>query len=599
MKKLFSIISLALVFSVILVNSSFAYAGPVDEMTTSPAEKLTPALTEQYELSNENDAVPAMIWLTDVDLSQAETEALAVIGVTEDEIESLGVISSVDYTPVDVSREEDGIDLVQTYIEAKRNAVTELYTEHNQRLVDELLNGIEVAYISRYSPVIIADLTSNEAVELSYSIDVQEIDYLDTSIVELAPVADSSAQIALSAANSITRASNVHTSSTYGFSGSGVKIGVLEIAIPTADAFSDATVVWDPNDSRASAYAWHANNVMDILTSIAPDADYYVAGTYSTADDYAAIEALLDAGVNIISASRTVGSDGNNNYGTAAKWLDHIAYQHDVHFVKSCGNLGGGYQIGGSTGANSGAMAYNIITVGNLYVNGTTDYSDDVIWTGSGPSSYYTGSTLAYKPDICAPGEGVVTSFDKFGGTSGATPNVAGAIALLCEQRSALKTQQSTVKAILTASVNFTSPHRYTPADANYRLYGSGLLDCIGACFVTGNYRYATSSFPSGSSSKTHTFSVTSSDSRIRVSLAFNMKSVGSGDYDTTITTGNVYNLNIQVKDPNGTIVASSATTKNNVEVVDFVPEMTGTYSVVVTRADSYTDTVYYGLAWR
>lgn len=34
-------------------------------------------------------------------------------------------------------------------------------------------------------------------------------------------------------------------------------------------------------------------------------------------------------------------------------------------------------------------------------------------------------------------------------------------------------------------------------------------------------------------------------------------------------------------------------------KIVDFIPTMTGTYTVEIVRGDSSTEAVYYGLAWR
>lgn len=378
----------------------------------------------------------------------------------------------------------------------------------------------------------------------------------------------------------------------------------MEVSLPDTSKFRNLNIKGTVSPDNYTGETTHATKVLDIVSSVAPDADYYLGANSSSKDDISVIESLLDFGVNIITASRTIPGDGNGRacqYDVSEKWLDHIAYQHDVHFIKSAGNLGAGYQAGQS-GPNAGAMAYNIIAVGNLYVNGTTKYDDDTIWTGSGPSSYYTGNKLANKPDICAPGQGVITNFGDFGGTSAATPFVAGAIALVCEQRPALKTQQTTVKAILTAGVNFDSKHGYTPANSNYQKYGAGLLDCVGACYVVAGYRYVNSNIAYGTTSKTHSFTVTNSDSRIRVSLVFNVKSSGSGTNHSPASTSSVPNLNIQVKDPNGKVVGSSTTTNNNVEIVDFKPTTTGTYSIVVQRVTGTSDpaeTVYYGLAWR
>lgn len=103
---------------------------------------------------------------------------------------------------------------------------------------------------------------------------------------------------------------------------------------------------------------------------------------------------MISQGVNVITASRSIGGDGLNTYGSMSQWLDHIAYNHDIHFVKSAGNEG-------TDGVTSWGMAYNILTVGNIDDRRTTSYSDDIIRDSS---SRYSGNGLAFKPDICAPG---------------------------------------------------------------------------------------------------------------------------------------------------------------------------------------------------
>lgn len=298
-----------------------------------------------------------------------------------------------------------------------------------------------------------------------------------------------STSISISDVNTITKVNSIHTSSNYGYTGRGVKIGVYEIGLPDTSKFSNLNIQKIITNENGVQIDNHASTVLDIVSSVAPDAEYYLAASTKADDDLAVIEDLLDCGVNVINASCSVrGGIFGCQYSETEVWLDHIAYQHDVHFVQAAGNSGGSSTIGGTTGPGSGCMAYNTVVVGNLDTKGTLQYSDDVI---ASDSSYYSGSMLAYKPDICAPGTGIYSRFylGKASGTSLAAPQVAGVIALMCEQRPALKTQQTTVKAILTAGVTFesTSPHRYTPSNANYKKYGAGLLDCVGACYVTGN----------------------------------------------------------------------------------------------------------------
>lgn len=609
MKKILSIISVFLVFSMLTTQYAFAIEETIDEVIEVPSEKISDALSAQFDLSSDGEKLPALIWLTDVDLSSTEEAALAAINMTKEEFESCATTSTYSTSRTALARQND---IIQTYIEAKRAAAEQLYLAYNQTLAQTICDNVEILYISKYSPVILVSLSENSALSLAAEADVDKITYygnavegLDTDLTR-----NAANSLALSQALSIIRADEAHTSSYYGFTGDGVKVGVLELSLPTVSRFPDLNIAGTVecyDETYDEDHSWHANNVLEVISSIAPDAEYYLAASNTASTTMTAIESLMRYGVNIITASRTIGGGGAAyycQYGDVEQWLDHIAYQHDVHFVKSCGNKGPGDTAGEEAGPNSGAMAYNIITVGNLYANGTTALSDDLIWTDTDDgSSYYTGNTLAFKPDICAPGQGVYTRFGSFGGTSCATPQVAGAIALMCEQRPDLKYLQNTVKAILTASVNFSSPHGYTPSDANYRMYGAGLLDCIGACYVVGGYRYITDTFPASTTSKTHTFTVTGDDTRMRIALAFHKKSkdtTSESDSDhLDITTGDALDLNIYIRDPSGCIVGSSITTKNNVEIVDFVPTVTGTYTIIVNREDFSSETAYYGIAWR
>lgn len=559
---------------------------------------------EQYALVDD-DKVLTQVWFSDIDLSSAEVTALKSAGITKAELSDYETVDPFAISNLNLAEQNDKI---QTYIEAKRVAATELYTEYNQNLVDELLSGEEVFYVSRYSPVVLVKLSESSALALAKHSEIQMIaDYESNNITNVDVDKDIETAVSTSTSiddiNTITRVNSIHTSSNYGYTGRGVKIGVSEPDLPDTSKFRNLNIRGIATDRDNVEVSSHATNVLDIVSRIAPDAEYYL-GASKTSGDLKVIEALLDYGVNVITSSHAIGTPLEGcQYDVFEKWLDHIAYQHDVHFVQAAGNSGAG-STAGTAGPGPGCMAYNIVVVGNLDTKGNLYYYDDVINPGS---SYYSGSTLANKPDICAPGTNIISSFytDTMTGTSYAAPQVAGVIALMCEQRPALKTQQTTVKAILTASVNFDSQHGYTPSSTNYKKYGAGLLDCVGACYVVGGYRYTNSSIAYGITSKTHTFTVNSSDSRIRVSLAFNIRSTSTsvGDYhDTYIDNVKLGNLNIQVKDPNGKTVGSSTTTNNNVEIVDFKPTTTGTYSIVVQRVASTDDpaeTVYYGLAWR
>lgn len=620
MRKLHKMIALILFLVIALSSLSFAFATVISNEEVTSKMKISDALLQKFE-STKGDEVATLVWLTDIDANEAESFALKAV----EEIEKVAPDAYSSRT----LQSPTEIEKVQTYIRAKRGALEKQYTAYNKKISDELMRDAEILFTSRCAPMLVVKLDKTKAMTIADSPYVESIDYFSETVNTLdvrpnetiiSSSINSTTQIALGSVVRITRAYDVKNSTSYGFTGEGILIGMVEEYVP-----SDLTSIGNVNladwDGDASSSNSHAENTLSIMYTMAPDATYYAAGvgSFSTVTEEVTtkimqkIEWLIsDCNVNIINSSFTFAFHDEENgdtatYGSTSRWIDHLSYQHNVHFITSAGN-------GGSNGVRTSAMAYNAVAVGNLYVKGTTDLDDDVRWSGENPSAYYNGNMYANKPDLCAPGEGIrMLTGEIFNGTSAAAPQVTAAVALMCEQRPALLTQQKTVKAILAASVNFDSPHRYVPVDEEYKQYGAGLLDCVGACWVVGNYRYATGSMPANGSNQTHTFTVTNSDSRIRVALSWNIKSLYNTPSNSSPTHNNQYSydntlpdLNLKIKDPNGNYVKAadgsdlcSSTTNNNVEILDFVPTMTGTYTIVVTCGDNVTRTVPYSLAWR
>lgn len=564
--------------------------------------KVTNALTQKLQATSDRD-VTAVVWLRDIDISEIENIALNALGEAQENGDpanlSRNALSSMD------------TDKIQSYIRTKRELSKNSYVAHNTQIIDGILGSADILYVSKCAPMVVLKLGATAVEKLQDSSYVEVIDLFDEILVSTNSThsstdstrATTTEEISLSNVKKITRAYTVNTSSAYGYTGTGVKIGMIEEYVPAETSWLTA---YHGDISPAGS---HASNTLEVMRSVAPNATYYAVGVgnytipteTSTHAILAGVEWLIaDCGVNIINSSYTFSfhNEGSSElcYGVASMWVDHLSYQHNVHFVAAAGNSG-------EDGVAKSAMAYNAIAVGNLYVKGTTEYGDDELWSGNYSSSYnWSELSYANKPDICAPGEGIrMLNGSIFNGTSAASPQVAAAIALMCEQRPALLTQQKTVKAILAASVNFDTDIRYVPGTDDYKMYGAGLLDCVGACWVVGNYRYTTGSMPANGSDQTHTFTVTSSDSRIRVALSWNIKSLSSVDGHGTITSADTAlpDLNLKVLDPNDNLVKVSMTTNNNVEIVDFVPTMTGTYKIVVMCGSNVARTVPYSLAWR
>ena len=174
---------------------------------------------------------------------------------------------------------------------------------------------------------------------------------------------------------------------------------------------------------------------------------------------------------------------------------------------------------------------------------------------------------------------------------------------MLCEQNNSLKIKQDVVKAILTAAVSFESPHAYVPGPGGYFPYGAGLLDCVGACWVSNHGRYIQSSIASNTESHSYSFYVSETDTRIRVSLAFLVKctpnSSVSHNGEEAVSWSYPSDLNLEVYAPgSSTPIAVSETMNNNIEIVDFIPPTTGMYTIkVVNEVMNYSPT-YYAVAW-
>lgn len=564
------------------------------------------SVSPQGENIESSNTVPVLIWCSDdINYNAIEAQVASMQPYTsynyfesDDEIwlNNDSVYSDEYFETSDFSIDAETVALsnqIQASIEEERALARAMYSDMNGKFAEEHLQDYNIVYVSQYSPVVIAELDYEGVTDLAATSDTEFLDYYESDCAEEMDVSIP-----------VVRANTVQNN--YGYTGSGIKIGQVEPDVPDI-----TSAQLSPIASRIHTYpagsstSDHATMVASIMVGqqtsslpkgIAPGATLYSASSNMSGGPIQAIEWLLSQGVNVINASirvdgnSSLGTDSYNTYGSVSKWIDHIAINHSVHFVKSAGNSG-------SSGVTSGGMAYNAITVGNIDDKNTLSLQDDTLRS---TSSYSTNILYAYKPDLCAPGTNIITSIGSSSGTSFAAPHVAATIALLCQQKPALKTQQDVVKAILTASVNPNSPHKYRPTQNGYRQYGAGLLDSYRACWITANTRYYSSSMTSSQTSKTFNMNVTSSDTLMRVSLSFlKYNKMSTTDHTISPVDNVLPSLDLKIYSPTGKLVASS-NTRNNVEIAEFVPTEYGTYKITVvnTSPNSNTGTIYFGLSW-
>lgn len=606
MKK--RIFSLALVF--LLAVSYLTVLSSADTSLETENSVITSELLSVMASATAAEKIPVSIWTTEIDTDIVEEIALAKTGYNKESIRALVEEGKGDTVT---------LDDVNNYIAAERRIYAQLQTQANQAFVNDYAflktaAAAENAYVCSYAPMIVVSLTKSQIETLAKDSTVNMMYYSPrTEYVEQMAVS-----LPLINAN--------YTRDTLNYTGSGVKVGIVERGIPSTIDTPLNTVIVDyyPDDAE---YSEHAQAVAEIIASnkaplrgIAPDVDMYCAQAFDDIEFIQGIEWLITKGVSVINISGAL--DATGYYGEYDKWVDHIAHNHSVHVVIAAGNE----TVNSSGGVvTSPGLAYNAITVGAINDGGTaTNLSDDVLYSYSSyieRSAVINGVTTkaANKPDVVASGFALMTSSFPDGqfepgrmvsGTSFAAPHVTGVVAQLIDQYPSLAVLQDLMKAMLTAAVSHDELS-YTPYQTTlFEKYGAGLVDARACSEISYRGTFVSSSFTSAQSNytKTYTFTATNSDNKIRVSLAW-LKSVwfSTSDHTNSTTPGtdaSLANLDLIIIRPNGLELPmcqyENYDLNTNLVVIEFDPEVYGygTYTVKIKIHDSTGAPTYFGLAW-
>lgn len=561
---------------------------------------------------NETEKIPVSVWTSPIDVDVVEELALQKTGLNREmicELSSNGKTESLTSEAID------------SYIAAEREIYKRLQKQAHQLFLDKcnflkVSTTGEMAYICSYAPMVIVELTASQIRSLATVEGIENVYY--------APKVEDQAEMDNSTVLIRAKGNEEASSSDYNpKTGKGVKIGMVEyLRVPNTSNLPSEQVTIDPN--------WlgyeddHATAVAEIMLSngeyegIAPDAQLYcTAYTSINVDFYSAVEWLLDNGVNVINMSAGNTTD-LGMYTQSEMWVDHIAVNHSVHFVKSAGNRA-------DRKVTHPGLAYNIITVGNLDDQNSEQYlSTQVLNTKSAYLEVVNASGVlpTNKPELVAPGTLIKTSsFPEakiYGnvdatGTSLSAPHVVGVIAQMLEQYPVLKTKQDTVKAILTASVRHTY-RQYDSDDNDFDKYGAGLIDSRSSYNTIKLGNFISDSFSAGAHDTyvSYEFDVTNSDEIMRVSLAwlkYNRFASGnshegtiSGSSNNTLT--DLVNLDLEIIAPDGTELFIDAfinyNDNNNLVIAQFDPEVYGygTYKIQVWIRDASDSRTYYSVAW-
>ena len=311
MKKKLFVIVLAIVLTVLMsvpANADILSSGKVTATIDTQLQTLL------KDVSSE-ERIPVDIWLYETSsVEEREEKIYSKIGLSKAQIsaDSKGAISS---------------QKIDEYIAAERT----LYAEERARQyasiqydyasVEGLQNDRKSStrlFYSQYAPMISAELTSAEIKLLARDRRVQTIYYSPT--VQLEDQCDIS--IPAIGAN--------YVRDTLGYTGSGIKIGMIESGIPdsTESCFSGVDITYDNSiQDMEHKYSDHADMVAAIMVGqettfhgvtygegIVPDADLYVTCCANSDDWRGRVEWLLSQGVHVINMSASLGGMNDGGY---------------------------------------------------------------------------------------------------------------------------------------------------------------------------------------------------------------------------------------------------------------------------------------------
>ena len=631
MKRLLCIFTLVAIY--------FSSFGFVNAKQVDVAVEKEKGLSELVELLDDNDDNCILIWINDVDYDRIEEDALLETGIRRKDIAD-GL----------------GIKAIQNYIQVKRSLSKKAYGKSNGEFYERVIkeSGVKVVFQSQYSPVFILCGDKEQLIKIIKNADVRSVSlYDEPKCVAFSDVSSKN-----------TGSEYIRDTSAIGADGEGVVIGLLETSHPKLSSQeTEGYALFNLNKvslaDTSSSTDDHATSVAALMVGqpvtynnvlykgVAPEAELVCVSCGAFDDNYAgqsnhniraAIEKLLDEGVNVINSSigfQKKPSVYDETVANMQTWMDHIAFNHDVHFVAAAGNVAvedeGDYDGNGlkdeTEYINALGMGYNVITVGNVQDNNALiGYSSPSTLSSQilnsnfcvakckepferfCSASYKTGIQYFYKPDIACYGTGIdYAYFEGLKGTSFSAPLITGMVAQLCSAYPALLTNNSKMKALLAATAVYRAndTHNYNSA-VNTELFeyqGAGIANVL--CAYNSYYAGKTLDLVLAGTTQQYSFNINvpSNYTYLRMAMSWIRKVNISGisHENANATNPDLANLDIKVY-YNNVEVASSTNLGTNLEVLQFAVSQGGVYTVKIIN-NSYSNGAnlgnqYISIAW-
>lgn len=487
-------------------------------------------------------------------------------------------------------------EAVESFLASTDAARSAFITPVVSPVVDRLAGMGFEASGDTYSPIVFATVPASAVVEIA------KWDDVDT--VYQAPVGEPDLEVS----RPTTRADVVYKRNIAGW---GVQVGVVEVGgrIATNNPWL-AGVTQNGTNVCATAQA-HTTGVTGIIRSwrpnvfgFAPGANVWVGGSCSGDSSQLTNRSTAAADWGARALNLSWGSNIGLTPGSLDRFYDDMVINRFRTVVKSAGNRDAPCASDGNV--TSPGLGYNVITVGNF------DDRNTVSWTDSGGdtifntcSSYKNPTSTngdRNKPELAAPGTNInstTTASPWTGnigsGTSFAAPMVTAGVALLINRNSTLAVWPEVNKAILMTSAvhNIEGSARLSDRDGA----GGLVLDRADDIARRANNQsdWGGQSYTCSAATNTTLDTIqASSGQRIRATIVFDNDPAYS-----SYASRPAADLELQILNAAGAVVAQSISYDNTYEIVDFTAPANGTYTMRVNKFRCSYSPRYLGWAWR
>lgn len=352
---------------------------------------------------------------------------------------------------------------------------------------------------------------------------------------------------------SLHRASNLDTQTSAGRNYTGLDIGVLcrddGIVGPHIDFQgridnSQASGTAESHGDGVSGIMSGAGNLNPSNRGMAAGSMLYVVNYDGSFLDGPTVSRINSGDVVITNSSYSNGC--NDGYTTITQTVDTQVQEHpSLQHTFSAGNSNGnncGYGAGGQWGNITGGhkQGKNVIATANVYFDGSLVSS----------SSHGPAHDGRIKPDITANGQNQISTnenntYQSFGGTSGASPGIAGVSAQLYQAYSEANGDVLPPSALIKATLLNTANDAGN-VGPDYK-FGWGIVNGLRAAKLIEENRFLSSTMTQGGSND-HTINVPSGTKQVRFMVYWSDSPASPGASPALVN-----DLDLVVTDPSNT----------------------------------------------